>query len=266
MNSYNKSSFHIHFTLLLVLSAMCCQSNPRSQLDKAVSDYLMCKKYINKNFDSYKDIREMMRDSFHTHTMRKQKYSMHPRDSFRIDSLLLFNKNKDRFVTTISLKRLSLRTSEVDILIEAQGVRIGKDWYFGESFSTSATRSFFSPYSYEPLSFDLLSFLNRTTILNTYYKSDPNHNLEIDYQKLDNRLSGRTLYGIKAYSDKEFIETTKERYNIRITDIMDSAEIKQIYSHIDSTLVPKEPPMTDERKNRTEDFQSTFDKIGISVN
>jgi hypothetical protein len=266
MNSNNTSSFHIHYILLLVLSTMCCQSNSSSQIDKAVSDYLMCKKYINENFDSYKDIREMMKDSFLIHTERKQKYSMHPKNSFTIDSLLLFNQDKDRFVTTINVKKHYLKDSNIDVLIEAHGVRLGKDWYFNRSFDKSVTRSHFSPHSYVPLSFDLLSFLNRTTILNKYYKFDANHNLEIDYQKLDNRLSGRTLYGIKDYSDEEFIETTKERYSLMITNMMDSAEIKQVYSNVESVVAPKEPPMSDERKKRLDEFQNIFNKLGISVN
>ncbi len=256
----------VYLISLILLSTISCRSSTHAQLDKALSDYLATRKYVNENYDSYKHIREMMRDSFMINTNRKQKYSIHPMDSFTIDSLLLFNKNGDRFVTTINLKKLSLKTSFIDVLIEAHGVRIGEEWYFDRSFDVPVTREHFSQYKYKPLSYDLLSFLNRTTNMNRYYNVNQDQNLIIDYMILDKRLSGRTLYGVKDYSDEEFIQKTKDRYNIKCSNKMDSIEIQAIYSTIDTTEIPNEPIITQERKERIDNYSRTLNTIGINVN
>lgn len=189
--------------------------------------------YINKNFNSYKDIHEEItleienHKSIHVQNAIGQLF--HP---YMVDKLIIFNKEKSKFYTTVNTIRTDSKISS-DRVQSLFGVKIEGKWYiYLGRYNLVALREGYKYDKYEPFTWEELSYVAHEQMFGSYVSLDWKGNLVINYAQLDADTNTRGLTGKYGPDTKSFEEEAIELYNYYMDQKIDSTQLAQIKEDI----------------------------------
>lgn len=142
--------------------------------------------YINNNFNDYADEYKIINDSvrFYVNSELEEYKNLYMQE-WEIDSLVLFNKEKDKLYTTINNSSGIGKYGTSDAITELIGEKINGKWYFIQGASLVVPRDMYGKDEYHPLTFkelsqiarkemfgDVLSKSNGKFIVNEYWMNE----------------------------------------------------------------------------------------------
>jgi|GEM_PF-6439569 len=194
--------------LLLTLLIFICGCKP--SLESITKEEVY--KVAFNNPEEVEQIRTAIYDSIAVWKKEKvERYNMAPYVKMKIDTLICFNKKRDKFITC---KLNSIKsTHSLDDISYFYGVKINRQWYFfgGPTFSIARKDK------RKPPSFELLSREAYREVFQYYLKRSETGEIEIDETFFEDLTSGAWYRGNgkpepynKETWDKRYLEIVSE--------------------------------------------------------
>jgi len=160
-------------------------------------------------------------------------------DCYSFESLLLFNKDKTKVITTLNVQN-PYRNGTSDDVIGVVGRKVYGKWYFFMGANMVVIHATYKHDKYEPLSFLELSYIAREEFLRPFYKIVdgkvvPNHEAVDKAVKLPVHVYGHnneTEENTKHYIDNYIY---KDKY-------VPQEEYDRIKTKIENSVRPPSPP------------------------
>ncbi len=203
----------------------CANSTSRGAKEQSVQEY------VRKNWSSYSSI--YLEITKEISKMKKENISSTLLNTLldsKVDSLIVFNKNRDKLYTTLNSLSKPWEGGSSDLIQSLYGVKIEGKWhiYVGQ-YNLIAMRDGYKYDIYEPFTWEELSYMAHEQLFGRFIIFKDN-GIAINYKRLDEETSVRSLTG-KTLDEVEsesaaFIELT-EYYNSRKIDSTQLERMKE---------------------------------------
>ncbi len=202
MDTLNQGSSRIYITLFFFVVVSCGDNVKKSSLFDDV---------INK-FE-YKKIYTSAEDSLKLYNLNKLgNYNFLNAGNWFLDSLFCFNKDKNRFITSILYTNSNTKSAEHDGMQFLYGEKINNDWYFFKGASIHIPRSMIKDHpANKPLNYQQLHQIALKEVYGGYLKADGSINEEWfisqfegnDWGNFNNQEDDDWCFKGKRYTNKK---------------------------------------------------------------
>lgn len=218
----------LYILLLTFLCSSCSQNKRDIKTDRLLNQYVI------DNFENYSDcyieisllLNEMVDSNL------KVVRPLIVCEDFEIDSLILFNKTKDRLFTTINTK-IDTKYATSDRIQALYGVKIDGKWHIYNGEILLGIRQ---PYKYEtnePFTWQEMSFVAREHFHIKFIDFSLKGNIKIDHDQIDKRISPFDIIGTQIKLEGTDEDKYRSITEYRKSQVVDSVEIKKMYARKD---------------------------------
>lgn len=145
-------------------------------------------RYINDNFETYKELRASVADTIQNWTKDSLECtkSIFYGDCWEVDSLFLFDRDSVRFFTTLNLRDCKLKGSRTDWIQGLIGIKSEGKWHFHFGSNHIIGRGGRISDKYTPLTAEQISYIAHSspTIMGRFLKVYDEGRYEVNYDEL----------------------------------------------------------------------------------
>lgn len=147
-----------------IFIAISCNTENETKIAKTVS--------IDKiGYENYMKIYKSANDSINCWSNNYLKGFIQTKyDNWKLDSLMCFNHNKDKFISAILIQSSFFKSAVQDDIWYFYGVKIKGKWYFFQGSSVALPREMYQDNIHTPLSFEKLHEIAMKQIYKRYLK------------------------------------------------------------------------------------------------
>jgi len=211
--------------LLIVLFSFFYSCKSENELEFQLN----IEEYVNKNFDDYADIHRQtllwLEESIKV--KRENLKSFLYQSNFKVDRLLILNRNKNKLVGTINFRELDRKAARNDWVFMFWGVKINDVWYFTKGGNLFVPRENYKYNIYKALDHFQLSYIGRDYFLKHFLNMDGDL-ISVNSDLIDKHVSIRDGYKYKEDSEENWLSFFEERY----TKTVPQKEIDAIWESI----------------------------------
>jgi hypothetical protein len=205
-----------------------CQN---SGMDK----YTQIDAFINDNFQDYSEIYSDVQDQIQEMKEANVQSAMSQiGHNFKIDSLMIFNRTRTKFYTTVNTSLREYHGAN-DLIQSLYGVKIDGRWYvFLGKYNLVALRAGYKYNKYEPFTWEELSYVAHEQMFRRYISLDRKGNVVIDYEQLEADVNPEHMCGTNYINEPTIEQGLIKCYENKMSKIIDSTHLAQIYADIEA--------------------------------
>ncbi|MBK7222327.1 MAG: hypothetical protein IPH94_13670 [Saprospiraceae bacterium] len=228
----------INTLFIIFLAISGCNTNRSASLAKFKEHDI----YIKYKFKSYRNIYNMVRDSFIA--WKSDSLEISGRyffdDRWILDSCIVFNSDSTVLQTNLIMQGGVFKNSMFDYLDNVIGFKVNNRWYLFYGVSTVLNRINYQDSMYSPLSFDELSYLSRSELRMWYFIADDGKILP-NNRAFDSILNPKGFGLTKNCTVHQLDSAIIARSYAYSKGKMDLSEIESINKEISTSVRPPEP-------------------------
>ena len=223
-------------SILLIINFGCFQNRNKLQKHKLISEYVS--NNFNKYDDVYKEVNETIKFLIDSNQKRIIDQIGH---DYRIDRLIIFNKEYSKFYTTINTNFKEYNGSN-DLIQSLYGVKIEGKWYVFFGANLIAMRDGYKYNKYEPFTWEELSYVAHEQMFGRFLSYVKDGNLKINTEVVENEINPSYLIGTQISNEGTDDERFIRLWNYKNSQTLDSTEIAQIKEDLEAGKdKPKDP-------------------------
>ena len=229
------------FLICFISVIYCCSRNSSIKEKSIFDDFQKCSDYLQDEYTLYKDLHQDIYDTINMwkRDSLKSVEFIFSRPSYFIDSVIIFNKEKNRLYANLIFIDNNVN-SIFDLINDLGGAKINNKWYFFRGSQNAIDRATYQDSIYSPLTFNELSYLARKNLSGAFTKDGNGDNKvrETFFDFMDD-LNGWGLPpgSTRADIDSVIVARNKEMHSRKI----DPKEIEKIKAEMAKSVRPKEP-------------------------
>jgi hypothetical protein len=179
----SRREIRILFSWLFLFILWSCQNSEKKKFEEKTKLYSRTSKLI-VGTEQYVTVYRNIYDSLNSWAENKLDAYRIATEPWKIDSLLCFNKQGDRLISSFQYQYTSEPTNH-DGMILFYGIKMKNQWYFFHGPSIHLPREYYQKDTHTPLSFEKLHEIAMKEIFSGYLKKDKAGKWEINERFFD---------------------------------------------------------------------------------